>query len=46
MQSPKSGQAAINHWVQLYLQAKLDGNKKLMDMYASLIIKLGGKPPK
>ena len=47
----KSGQTKkptdkSHHWIQLYIQAKLDGNKKLMDFYASLIVKTGGKVPK
>lgn len=36
----------IAHWQQLYLQAKLDGNHKLIKAYLALILKLDGKIPK
>jgi hypothetical protein len=36
----------IDHWTQQYLQAKADGNTKLMKIYEALIIKLGGKTPR
>jgi hypothetical protein len=32
----------IEHWTQLYYQAKADGNTKLMKLYEALIVKLGG----
>lgn len=32
----------INYWQQLHLQAKTDGNTRLMKLYEALIIKLGG----
>jgi len=34
------------HWTQCYLQAKLDGNHKLIKAYLALIIKCNGKIPK
>jgi hypothetical protein len=36
----------IDHWTQQYLQAKADGNTKLIKIYEALILKLGGKIPK
>lgn len=36
----------IEHWTQEYLQAKANGNTKLMKMYENIILKLGGKIPK
>lgn len=36
----------LDHWVQQYLQAKASGNTKLLKIYESLILKLGGKIPK
>jgi hypothetical protein len=38
--------ASLEHWIQLYLQAKLDGKTTQMKMYADIIIKLGGKVPR
>jgi hypothetical protein len=31
---------------QLYLQAKVSGNAKLLQFYGAMILKLGGKLPK
>jgi hypothetical protein len=39
-------QQQIDHWVQSYLQAKTDGNHRLIKIYGDLILKLGGKVPK
>lgn len=36
----------IQHWTQCYLQAKVDGNSKLIKAYLALILKLGGTIPK
>jgi hypothetical protein len=36
----------IEHWTQQYLQAKANGDTKLLKIYESLILKLGGKIPK
>ena len=36
----------IEHWTQQYLQAKANGDTKLLKMYEALILKLGGKIPK
>jgi hypothetical protein len=36
----------VAHWLQLYLQAKLDGDKKMMEYYQKIITKLGGVIPK
>lgn len=36
----------INHWTQQYLQAKASGNTKMLKLYESIILKLGGKIPK
>jgi hypothetical protein len=36
----------LEHWIQLYLQAKLDGKSAHMKMYADIIKKLGGKVPR
>jgi hypothetical protein len=36
----------LEHWTQLYLQARTDGDKKQTKIYEALIIKLGGKVPK
>ncbi len=36
----------IEHWTQQYLQAKANGDTKLLKMYEALILKLGGKLPK
>lgn len=36
----------LEHWIQLYLQAKLEGKTALLKMYADIIKKLGGKVPK
>ena len=33
----------IDHWTQQYLQSKADGDTRLMKIYESLILKLGGK---
>lgn len=38
--------AQIEHWIQLYLQAKASGDHKMAKLYESIIIKLGGKIPK
>lgn len=39
-------QEQINHWVQQYLQAKAEGNTRLIKIYEVLILKLNGKIPK
>lgn len=36
----------IEHWTQQYLQAKANGDTKLLKIYEALILKLGGKLPK
>jgi hypothetical protein len=36
----------LDYWVQQYLQAKTEGNTKLIRIYEALIVKLGGKIPK
>ena len=36
----------LEHWIQEYLQAAAQGNKNLMRIYAAIITKLGGTPPK
>lgn len=36
----------LDHWIQLYLQAKIEGNTKLMKIYSNIIIKLGGTVPR
>lgn len=36
----------IEHWTQQYLQAKAAGNIKLVNIFKSVILKLGGKIPK
>jgi hypothetical protein len=38
--------STVDHWVQLYLQAKASGDSKMAKLYESIIIKLGGKVPK
>lgn len=36
----------LDHWIQQYLQAKTEGNTKLVRIYEALVVKLGGKIPK
>jgi hypothetical protein len=36
----------LEHWLQLYLQAKTSGDTKKMKLYEAIIIKLGGTIPK
>jgi hypothetical protein len=36
----------IEHWTQQYLQAKANGDTKLLKIYEAVIIRLGGKIPK
>jgi hypothetical protein len=36
----------LEHWHQLYLQAKTSGDKKKMKLYEAIIIKLGATIPK
>jgi hypothetical protein len=36
----------IEHWVQLYLQAKQSGDTRIMKICKDVIAKLGGKIPK
>lgn len=36
----------LDHWIQQYLQAKTEGNTKLIRIYEALILKLGGSIPK
>lgn len=36
----------IEHWSQLFLQAKTDGDSKKAKLYEALILKLKGKVPK
>lgn len=43
---PIKDKGKVNYWVEQYLQAKLEGKKELMKMYADIILKLGGKIPK
>jgi hypothetical protein len=45
MQSQKS-KPNLDNLINLYLQAKLDGNKRLMGYYSAIITRLGGKLPK
>ncbi len=39
-------QQQIDYWVEQYLQAKTNGDKKRMKMFEAVIIKLNGKIPK
>ena len=39
-------QQQVDHWQQLYLQAKLDGKTDLMKKYGAILLKLGAKIPK
>jgi hypothetical protein len=41
-----SKQEQVNYWSQLYLQAKVSGDKTKMKMFEALILKLNGKVPK
>lgn len=36
----------IEHWIQKYLEAKQSGDSKMMKIYESCILKLGGKIPR
>ena len=36
----------LDHWIQQYLQAKAKGDSRLLKIYESVILKLGGKIPK
>jgi hypothetical protein len=36
----------IEHWVQIYLQAKQSGDTRLMKICKDVIVKLGGSIPK
>jgi len=36
----------IEHWIQMYLQAKENGDTKLMKMYEAIIKRLNGQLPK
>jgi|694.fasta_scaffold145895_4 hypothetical protein len=36
----------LDHWTQQYLQAKTNGDTRLLRIYEALILKLGGKIPK
>jgi hypothetical protein len=36
----------IEYWTQQYLQAKANGDTKLLKIYEAVIIRLGGKIPK
>lgn len=36
----------LEHWHQLYLQAKTNGDSKKMKLYEAIILKLGGSIPK
>jgi len=36
----------IEHWAQLYTQAKTEGDSKKAKLYEALIIKLKGRVPK
>jgi hypothetical protein len=36
----------LEHWNQLYLQAKTNGDSKKMKLYEAIILKLGGSIPK
>jgi hypothetical protein len=37
---------SVNYWIELYLQAKIDGDLSLMEAYKKVILSLGGKIPK
>lgn len=39
-------QEHIDFWIQQYLQAKADGNTKLMSICKNIISKLGGNIPR
>jgi hypothetical protein len=41
-----SKKAQVDHWIQQYLQAKTEGNTRLLKIYEALILKLDGKIPK
>jgi hypothetical protein len=41
-----SKKSQVDHWIQQYLQAKAEGNTRLLKIYEALIIKLDGKIPK
>jgi hypothetical protein len=41
-----SKKSQVDHWIQQYLQAKTEGNTRLLKIYEALIIKLDGKIPK
>lgn len=36
----------VEHWIQCYLQAKTEGDKKKMKMYEAVILKLKGTIPR
>lgn len=36
----------LEHWLQVYLQAKQSGNTRVMNICKDIIVKLGGKIPK
>jgi hypothetical protein len=36
----------IHHWIELYLQAKINGDNAKMKMYGAILLKLGEKIPK
>lgn len=36
----------LEHWLQLYLQAKTNGDTKKMKLYEAIIIKINGAIPK
>jgi hypothetical protein len=42
----KSKPKGVEHWIQLYLQAKAEGDKKLADFYLKIMQKLNIKVPK
>lgn len=44
--SVKKKDDKLDYWVQRYLQAKTEGDKRKMQFYADIIRKLGGKVPK
>jgi hypothetical protein len=42
----KKSKDGLEKLLQLYLQAKISGNFKLVQFYGAMILKLGGKLPK
>ena len=42
----KDNKAIESHWIQLYLQAKQDGNTKMIKIYKDILNKLKIKIPR